>query len=116
MAPVIRRSVGGIDAEGLDGVDRVEDFFDLRPAGQPEQAFSAWPNVRHGRVTLPGPCRAQDVDARDDGAVVVGGPTDERKDAVRRKRDEAPLTVEDVLLCGAAEADPVLDTLLDPHK
>src|SRR5712691_920011 len=116
LPPVVGRSVRGIDPKRLDGVDRLQHLLDLRPTGKVKQAFSARSHVGHGRVARAGSHGAQDVDARDDGAVVVGSPADKRKDAAWRERDEAPLAVEDVLLCGATEADPVLDALLDPHE
>jgi len=33
VVPIIGRCVGRIDAERLDGIDQLQDPFDLRPAG-----------------------------------------------------------------------------------
>src|SRR5262249_29322868 len=98
--------------ERFDGVDRLYDLLDLRPAGQAQQALPARAHERHGRVVLARSDGAQDIDAGDDGAVVVRRPADERKDAARRERDATPLPIDHMLLGDAAEADPVLDALL----
>jgi hypothetical protein len=34
VVPIIKRSVGSIDAEGLNDIDHLQDTFDLGPAGQ----------------------------------------------------------------------------------
>ena len=85
MTPVIRRSVGRINSECRDGIDCLKHFLDRRPARLVQQAFAARTHMRNGLEGLAGADRAQDVDARQDGPVVVGCPADERKDAVRRK-------------------------------
>src|SRR5262245_45803238 len=51
---------------------------------------------------------------RHEGAVVAGCPAYERKDAICVKRDDAMLSIDYVHHDDAAEADPVLDTLLEP--
>ena len=94
VPPMLGRGFSRIDAERLDDIDRLQDFLDLRPAGETQQAFSAWAHEGHGRVTLAGPNGAQDVDPRDHSAVVVGGTTNEGKDAARREGDNAPLAIE----------------------
>src|SRR5260370_982914 len=116
VLPVVGCGIGRIDAERFDGVDRLKHLLDLRPAGNAQQTLAAGAHIGHRRVALAGRDRAQDIDARYDGAVVVRGPADEREDAARRKRNDAPLTVDDVLLGDPAEADPVLDAVLDPHE
>lgn len=113
---MLRGRVSGIEAERFDDVDRLQDLLDLRPAGETQKALSAGTNEGNGRVTLARPNGAQNIDARDDGAVVVGCPANEGKDAAWRERDNAPLLIDDGLPRNAAEADPVLDTLLDPSQ
>ena len=116
VPPMLWGGVSRIDGERFDDIDRLQDLLDLRPTGETQQAFPAWTDERHGRVTLAGPNGAQNVDARDHRAVVVGCPANEGKDAAWRKRDNALLPIDDALLRNAAEADPVLDTLFDPSQ
>ena len=40
VVPIVRRSVGRIDAEGLDKIDQLQNTFDFGPAGQSQQAFT----------------------------------------------------------------------------
>ena len=75
---------------------------------------AAGAHVRDGGAELAWRDGSQDIDARQDGSVVVGRPADESKDAVRCKRNDAVLAVEDALLRSAAEADPILDPPFDP--
>jgi len=53
---------------------------------------------------------------RHGGAVVVRGPAEECEDATGGKRDDTTLMVDHVLLGDPAEAEPVLEALLDPHQ
>ena len=46
MPPVIRRHVGRIDTERLNGVDYLEDTLDLGPAIDLEENVSAWTHER----------------------------------------------------------------------
>src|SRR5712692_6756397 len=85
MLPVLRRGVGWIDAERLDGVDGLQHLLDFRPPRNAQQTFAARTYIRHGDVTLARRDRAQDIDARCDGSVVVPGPADEGEDAPRLK-------------------------------
>jgi hypothetical protein len=116
VMPVIGRSVGRIDAECFYGVDRLKHFLDLPPTRQVQQALATGAYMRNGREGFARRDRSQNVDARQDGSVVVGRPADERIDGARRKRNNTPPAVEDALLCGSAEADPVLDSAFDPLK
>jgi len=113
---MVRRGIGWIDAERLDGIDCLQHLFDLRPPGNAQQTFAAGAHIWHRRVALARRDRAQDVDAGHDGSVVVRGPADEREDAAGRERSNAPLAVDHVLLGDLAEAKPVLDPLLDPRQ
>src|SRR5262249_3421582 len=59
---------------------------------------------------------AQDIDARDDGAIIVRGPADKGENAAGRERNDAPLAVDDTLRNDPAETNPVLDALADPQQ
>src|SRR5690349_6237946 len=113
VPPVLGRGVCRVDSECFHAVDRLKNLLDFRPTGDAEQALAAWTYKRYSRVAFACLYGAQDVDPRHDGAEVVGRPAYKRKDAVCRKRDDAMLSIDDVLLDGAAEADPVLDAPLD---
>src|ERR1700730_4188138 len=71
VTPVIGRGVCGIDAERRDGIDRMKHLLDLPPAGQIQQALAAGAHVRDGRAALAWRDGSQDIDARQDGSVVV---------------------------------------------
>jgi hypothetical protein len=49
--------------------------------------------------------RAQDVDARQGGSVLVPGPPHQGEDAARLKGNDAPLAVDDVLIDASTESD-----------
>jgi hypothetical protein len=115
VVPVVGRSVGRVDTQRLNGVDDLQYTFDFWPTRQPQQNVATRPHVRHGRAALTWRYSPQDVDARDNGTEIVRGPAHERKDAARRKRQDTPPLIEDLLLGGVAEADPVLDALLEPQ-
>jgi hypothetical protein len=84
----------------------------LSPAIDTQQDLAARTNEAHGLVRFATPDSAQDVEPRDDGAVIVGGPTDEGEDAFGRKTDQTAAAVDDLLKALAAEAYPPLDLLL----
>ena len=75
-----RAGVGGIDAELLDGIDRLQHALDLRPAGDAQQDFAAGTDEGTVEIGFAGRDGAQDVDARDDGAEVVRRPADVGED------------------------------------
>ena len=79
VPPVIGTGVGGIDAELLDGVDRLQHALDLRPARDAQKDVAARPHGANRGVGFTGRDGAQDVDARDDGAVIVRRPADNTK-------------------------------------
>ncbi len=81
VMPMLRRGVSRIDTERLDGIYRLEDFLDFRPAGEAQEDFSAGAHIGDGRIAFARPHRAQDVDPRGDGAVVVRCPADQGEDA-----------------------------------
>src|SRR6266852_8321363 len=85
MLPVLWGSIGRIDAARLDGVDGLQHPLDFRPPRNAQQTFAARTYIRHGDVALARRDRAQDIDARCDGSVVVPGPADEGEDAPRLK-------------------------------
>jgi hypothetical protein len=116
MLPILWRSVSWMDAERFDGINGLEDFLDLGPAGEAQETFSARAHIRDSRVTFAWSRRSQNVDARNGRAVVIGGPADEREDATRDERNDAPVAVENRFLSDAAEPDPVLNALLEPEQ
>src|SRR4029453_5440669 len=101
VSPVLGRGVCRIDSECLNTVDCLKNFLDLRPTTEVEQALSAGTHKRHGRVAFAWLNGAQDIATRQDGAIVVGCPAHERKDAVCCERDDAMLSIDHVLLDGA---------------
>ena len=89
VPPVVRRNVSRIDAQRLDGIDRLQHAFDLRPAVYPQQTLPAGADKADRRTGLARTNGAQDVDTRDDGAKIVRRPADESEDVARRERDGA---------------------------
>src|SRR5579885_3194269 len=116
VAPVMRRHLGRVDADCLDRIDDLEDALDLRPALHLEEAVAAGAHEGQRLIALAGRDRAHDVDAREDSAVVIGGPAHEGEDAVGREGEHAAAPVEDLLVLLLAEANPVFDLLLDPGQ
>jgi hypothetical protein len=116
VLPILWRSVGWMDAKCFYGIDRLEDFLDLGPAGEAQESFSARAHIRDCRATFAWSHRSQNVDARNGRAVVIGGPADEREDATRDERNDAPVAVENRFLSDPAEPDPVLNALLEPEQ
>src|SRR5712692_4165557 len=116
VPPVIRRAIGRIDAQRLDGIDRPQHAFDLWPAVYPQQTLPAGSDKADRRTGLASTNGAQDVDTRDDGAKIVGRPADESEDAARREGNDTALPVDDLLGGHPAEAYPALETLLDPDQ
>lgn len=114
MMPMIRRCIGRIDAERLDGIDQLQHPLDLGPAGQPQQAFSARLDPGDGRIALTRRYRAQDIDPGQNGSEVVGGPADERKDAAGSERQDAPIAVKNPFGHGSTKPNTVLDALFEP--
>src|SRR5579883_1914952 len=116
MPPVMRRHLARVDADRFDRIDGLEDALDLRPALHLEKDVAAGPHEGQRLIALARRDRAHDVDAREDGAMVIGGPAHEGEDAVGREGEHAAAPVEDLLLLLLAEADPVFDLLLDPGQ
>ena len=113
---MIGTSIHRIDAELLDGVDGLEHALDLGPAGKAEQNLAARPHKWHGREGFAGHDSAQDVDPRDDRAEVVRRPPDIGEDAAGREAQDTTPAVEYLLGDIVAEADPLLDPLLEPDQ
>ena len=63
VVPMVGRSVGRIDTKRLNRFDRLQDPFDLGPAGQSKQALTAGLDPGHRRIVLTWRGRTQDVDA-----------------------------------------------------
>jgi len=116
VTPMVRANVHRIDADLLHCIDRLQHALDLRPAGLAQVNLSARPHKRHRRKSFAAFHRPQYVDAREDGAKVVGSPSNERKNAAWRKAQDTPAAVKYLLGDVVAEADPLLDLLLAPDK
>ena len=116
VAPILRRCIGGIDAKRFDGINGLQNSFDCWPSSQAQENLSAGTHVGHGGAWLALRYRAQNIDARDGGAVVVSCPSDESKQAAWGERDDTAITVEDGFLSDSTEPDPVLDALLEPYE
>src|SRR5882724_7371752 len=71
MVPIFGCCVGRIDAERLDTIDQLQNPFDLRPAGQPQQTLTPRCDPGYSRIALPWYRRAQNIDARQDGPKVI---------------------------------------------
>lgn len=97
VLPVIWCGVGRIDAQRLHRVDRLQHALDLGPGVHAQQDLSTWPYERQRLIAFAGGDRADDIDARDDGAEVVGRPTDEGEDAAGGEADDAAVTIENLL-------------------
>src|SRR6516164_9282604 len=83
VLPILWYSVSWMDAERFDGIDGLEDFLDLGPAGEAQEDCSTGAHMRNSRIALTWCHGAQDVDARDNRTVVVRCPADEGEDAAR---------------------------------
>ena len=116
VPPMMRRDLGRIDADRLDGVDDLQDALDLRPALHLQQNVAAGTHEGQRLIGFARRDRAHDVDARDDRAEVVGRPTDKGEDAMGREADDAPAPVENLFLDVLAEPNPVFDLLLNPGQ
>jgi hypothetical protein len=116
MPPVIGTGLNRVDARHFDGVDRLQHPFNLRPAGEAQQDLATRANEGDGGVGFTRSNGPQNVDARHHGAEIVRRPTDIGEDAVRREAEDAPPAVEDLFGDIAAEADPMLDPLLQPDQ
>ena len=113
---MLRCNHGRIDGEGLDRVNDLKNFLDLGPVGDVQENIGAGLNVRHSDVGLARCDGAENVDLRQDRAVIVSRPVHDRKDAIGRKAHDAACVIEDLLSCDMAEADPGLYVFLDPQE
>jgi hypothetical protein len=73
-------------------------------------------NVWHGDVGLTRCDGAENVDLRQDRAVIVSRPIHDRKHAIGRKAHDAARDIDDLFSCDLAEPDPGFYALLDPQK
>ena len=116
VAPVVRRGVRRVDAEGFDFIDDLENPFDLGPAGQAQQTVAAGCHIRNGRVGLARSGRTQNVDPAYRRAEVICLPSDEGKDSAGIECGGAATAALNRTPHDSAEANPVLDPLLDPDE
>src|ERR1700690_730667 len=113
---MVRRGVSRIDPAGFDGVDRPENVVDLGPAIDAQKNLAAGTDERQRRIGFTLRDRARDVDPRDDRPEAIGRPAPERENGAGREAGYPPAAVDDCFLGDVAEADPVLDALLEPGQ
>lgn len=83
---------------------------------EPDQDLAAGADEGQCLIPLAGADSADDVDARNHRAIVVGRPADESEEAAGRKSDDALLASDPLLGGNFAKADPVLDLALAPGE
>src|SRR5260221_5449563 len=116
VSPVIGTGVGGIDAELLDGVDRQQHALHVRPARDAQKDVASGPHGANRGVGFTWRDGAENVDARDDGAVIVAGPADKSEDAAGCEAQDALTAINDLFGDIPAKSNPVLDLLLEPDQ
>ena len=94
VAPMVRRNLDRIDAARLDGVDELEHALNLRPAIDMQQDLCAGRDRRKGLARCAAFNRAQDVEPRENGAMLVRRPAHEREDAAGREKEDATAPIE----------------------
>lgn len=116
VPPVIWSDIAGVDVGALHCIDVAEYLLDFRPGFDLQEDVAAGTHERQRLIGFARLDGAHDVDAREDGAEVVGSPTDEGEDAARTEGKNTPAAVENFFVRLAAEPDPVLDPLLNPGQ
>src|SRR5699024_10506996 len=116
VPPMIGIDLGRIDTYGLDPVDMAKDSLDLRPAFDLQQDFAAWTDEGQRLIGLARRNRAQDVEARNDRAVVVRRPADEREHRAGTERNDTTVAVEELRTSRMAEPDPVFGPAFQPGQ
>ena len=116
VAPMVGRRIAGVDADGLDRIDRLERLLDLRPAVDPRQYLGAGSDERQRRMGLARRDGEGDGDVRMDGAEVVRRPADESEDRAGTEGRDACPAAQDALGSNAAEADPLFVPAFDPSQ
>src|SRR6516165_5442813 len=81
VSPMLWSCVGWINPKCLNGVNRLQHLFDFWPICEPPKDLAAGTHKGHVRVALARLDGAQDVDAGDDGPIVVRCTADECKEA-----------------------------------
>src|SRR5260370_7770221 len=112
MSPPVRRDRCGIDAAGLDIRNGIECALHARPAIEAQQDLSARCYAGYGRNDLTNIARAQNVETRQNRAVVIRFPTHKGEDLAGSEGDDTATPVEDALARLGAKAQPVLDPTL----
>ena len=116
VAPIVRRRVSRVDVERFDHIDDLKNPFDLGPARQTQQAIAAGRDTRHDRIGFTRSGRAQDVDPALRGTEVIRLPADESEDGAGIESDGAATAALNRCSHDPAEANPVLDLVLDPDE
>src|SRR6267154_5686586 len=116
--PLARRQCRDMSANDIQlalQTNRLQHALDLRPAVCPQQTLPSGSDKADRRTGFARTNGAQDVDTRDDGAIIIRRPADESEDVARREGNGAATGIDDLLGGDPAEAYPALDALLDPN-
>ena len=97
VPPPVRRDHCGIDAAGLDIRNRIECALHPRPAIEAQQNLPTRYHAGYCRNDLTSFARPQNVETRQNRAVVIRFPTHKGKDLARREGDDTPTPVENAL-------------------
>ena len=116
LAPVVGIDLGRVDPETLDSIDMAQDLLDLGPAFDLQQNLATGTHEGQRLTGATRRDRAHNVDARNNGSVVIRRPADEAKHGAGTEEDDAAAAVEDLRSGLLAEPDPELDPLLHPGQ
>ncbi|MNE40498.1 hypothetical protein D3C80_1345250 [compost metagenome] len=108
VAPVVGSDLARFKTAGLDGVNLVQGAANPRPAAQPKQADGAGNDAGNGDPVAGRISRLEDIEARHDRAVGVGGPAHISEDGAGPEGDETVPARNDALVDRLTEADPAL--------
>ena len=97
VPPPVRRDHCGIDAAGLDIRNRIECALHPRPAIEAQQDLPTRCYAGYCRNYLTSLARPQNVETRQNRAVVIRFPTHKGKDLAGGEGDDTPTPVENAL-------------------
>src|SRR6266851_3126971 len=112
VPPPVRRDHFGIDAAGLDIRNRIECALHPRPAIEAQQDLPTRCHAGYRSDGLTNIARAQNVETRQNRAVVIRFPTHKGEDLAGGEGDDTPTLVENALAVLGAKPQPVLDPTL----
>lgn len=116
VPPILRGRICRIDAERLDGVDRLQHTFDFGPAVGGEQQRAPRAQIWQRLDGSSGPCRLHDIEAREDRAIGVGRPTIDPEDRAPREGEAAAVRTKAFFADRITEPDPLLDPAFLPGQ